>query len=148
MADVKLDCASSQSSCLCPSAQPNMNGALAIGVIDHCGESPEVAYLERPLPVSRELLKMSRPLRPTEIFRFAAPCQERACSHWTGNECKLVKRIVRLLPEVSSTLPKCHVRSTCRWYAQEGRSACSRCPQVVTQNERPSRTMREAALPK
>ena len=149
LAEVKLDGLSSSSSPgLCPSAQPNTNEALAIGVIDHCGETPEVTYLERPLRVSGDLLSMSGPLRPTEIFRFAASCQTSACAHWTGSKCKLVERVVKLLPEVSLALPKCHIRNQCRWFFQEGRSACARCPQVVTQNENPSSAMRKAAKPK
>lgn len=132
---------------LCPSAQPETAGALAIGVVDHTGSKPEVAYLERPLVVSEELLRSTRPLRPTEVLRFAASCQTSACAHWNGAVCNLATRIVTMLPPATSTLPKCNIRHDCRWYAQEGRAACARCPQVVTQNEQPSEEMREAALP-
>jgi len=124
-----------------------MDGARAIGVVVHCTEPPEVAYLERPLPVSDELLEMAVPLRPTEVFRFAAPCQKGSCGHWSGSDCNLARRIVRLLPQASIALPKCNIRTQCRWYAQEGRAACGRCPYVVTQNESPSDAMRTAALP-
>lgn len=133
---------------LCPSAQPEMAGAQAIGLIDHTLAEPEVQYLERPLPASPDLLALAHPLQPTEIFRFSAPCQTKACSHWSGERCKLATRIVQQLPAVISVLPRCHVRATCRWYAQEGKEACYRCPQVVTQNESPSDSMRDAALPK
>jgi hypothetical protein len=131
----------------CPSAQHELSGVIAIGVVDHSGEVPEVAYLDRPLPVSEELLDLSKPLRPTELFRFAAPCQEGACAHWSGQQCKLAKRIVALLPAVTKEVPKCNIRSACRWYAEQGRQACFRCPQVVTQNENPSDPMLEAAEP-
>jgi hypothetical protein len=133
---------------LCPSAQPELGNAVAFGLVDHTADPPEVAYLERPLPISDELLELAGPLKPTEIFRFAAPCQTSACSHWNGSACKLATRIVQLLPAAHSSLPRCNIRSACRWYAQEGRKACERCPLVVTQNEIPSDAMREAATPK
>jgi len=138
----------SSSPLLCPSAQPFMEGARAIGLVDHAGDDPEVAYLERPLPATDELLAMAAPLRPTEVFRFAAPCRPDLCSHWNGAACKLASRIVDLLPARSLVLPKCNVRGECRWYAQEGRAACARCPDVVTQNEDPSEEMRAAAMPR
>jgi hypothetical protein len=133
---------------LCPSAQPDIAGAIAIGVVDHGSAVPEVAYLDSPLPVSADLLDAAAPLKPTEIFRFAGQCQQDACSHWNGARCKLAQRIVQGLPAVVDALPQCHVRRDCRWYAQEGSAACYRCPQVVTQNEDPSDAMREAALPR
>jgi hypothetical protein len=122
-----------------------MEGAQAIGVVDHTGDVPEVAYLEQPLPVTQELLAMAAPLRPTEVFRFSAQCRPDICGHWSGSSCSLATRIVDLLPVRSLTLPKCHVRNVCRWFSQEGRAACARCPGVVTQNEDPSEAMRNAA---
>ena len=132
---------------LCPSAQPQTPGAVAIGVVDHSQDSPEVGYLESPVPVTEDLLRLTGTVRPTEIFRFAAPCQTSACSHWSGRDCTLVGRIVKLIPPASLKLPTCRVRPECRWYAQSGRSACVRCPSVVTQNEDPDDAMREAATP-
>lgn len=129
----------------CPSAQPEMVRATAFGVIDHAGETPQLGYLDQPTPVSQELLDLARPLRPTQIFRFAAPCQGEGCGHWSGAACTLVDRIVELLPAVSLTLPPCRIRSDCRWFAQRGRQACMRCPQVVTQNEQPTEQMIVAA---
>jgi hypothetical protein len=38
-----------------------------------------------------------------------------------------------MLPAVVDVLPICTIRASCRWYAQEGRDACLRCPQVVTE---------------
>ena len=41
-------------------------------------------------------------------------------------------RIVQQLPTVVETLPACQIRSSCRWWLQEGKAACYRCPQMVT----------------
>lgn len=68
----------------------------------------------------------------TRVFRIAATCEERRCSHFDGTDCGLAKRIVSGLAPVTQALPPCRIRSGCRWFGQEGRDACLRCPQVVT----------------
>ncbi len=124
-----------------------MPGARVIGVVRHDHETPEVDYLEEPLEVTPELLEMAAPLPPTEIFRFAANCQQGACAHWAESECSLVERMVELIPATSLMLPRCAARSTCQWFAQRRGAACRVCPLVVTQNEAPSSEMRAAATP-
>lgn len=131
----------------CPSAQPEMAGARAFGVIDYAGDEPQLGFLDQVAPVSPELLELASPLRPTQVFRFAAACQGEHCGHWDGAACTLVDRIIELLPAASLTLPPCRIRSECRWFAQRGRQACLRCPQVVTQNEQPTEQMVIAATP-
>lgn len=118
---------------LCPSAQLEMDNPVAIGVILGSAEEPRLVHLERTLPVTDELLAMSAPVKPTEVFRFAAPCAGDACKHFDGQDCGLVQRIVQILPRVTNDLPACSIRAECRWWHQEGRSACFRCPQVVTE---------------
>ena len=53
----------------CPSAQPDMPGAVVHGVVD--AASGRVAYLDKPQPVTPELLAMAAPLKPTEVLRFS-----------------------------------------------------------------------------
>ena len=53
--------------------------------------------------------------------------------------------IVDLLPAVTEALPACRIRPECRWYRQEGRPACMRCPQVVTQTYQPTELYARAA---
>jgi len=130
----------------CPSAQPDMDGARAFGLIDHAGDEPTTAFLAATVPVSPELLAMAEPMPAAQVFRFAAACQQGRCSHWDG-ACSLVERIVQLLPVTSLTLPPCRIRADCRWYAEQGRPACQRCPQVVTEATRPSEPMARASLP-
>lgn len=124
-----------------------MPGAVAFGVIDHSAEPAQVMYLEQTAPVDEALLALAAPLDPREVFRFAAPCQTDQCTHWSGHDCQLVHRITRLVPAASLVTPPCTIRSTCRWFSQAGRSACFRCPTVVTKDERPTEAMREAAAP-
>ena len=56
-------------------------------------------------------------------------------------------QIVENLPDVVEQLPPCSIRSNCRWWQQEGRAACIRCPQVITDNYSPSEVMRQTAKP-
>ncbi len=130
---------------LCPSAQPEMKACRVLGVVGGTAEHPEVAYLSQPLPVTEGLLRLAAPVKPTEVFRFAAYCEEKACRHFDGTRCRLATRIVQILPAVTDGLPACIIRPTCRWYQQERKAACLRCPQVVTQTYEASEDYRRAA---
>lgn len=132
---------------MCPSAQPEMEGSVVLGVLEDTAEGKRLAWLERPLPVTPELLGSTGEVDPRNIFRFAANCEERKCVHYNGKDCQLVTRIVQILPRAVETLPPCHIRTECRWYAQEGKQACFRCPEVVTHLENPSAEMVMAATP-
>ena len=55
------------------------------------------------------------------------------CKHFDGSDCRLVQEITAFLDPVVSSLPACDIRPTCRWFRQEGKAACLRCPQVVTE---------------
>jgi hypothetical protein len=132
---------------LCPSAQPDWHGAVAIGVIEGTAEKPLMVHFRNTVPVDEKLLDLAKPVTPTEVFRFAARCVEGRCVHFRNDRCNLVTQIVNLLPNVTESFVPCAVRAQCRWWSQEGKSACARCSQVVTDNYNPSREMRHAATP-
>jgi hypothetical protein len=132
---------------LCPSARPEMPGAFAFGAVAGTVVAPRLVHFDEPQPVSDELLALARPATPTEVFRFAAPCAGHACAHFDGQDCRLATRIVQILPAVTSSLPPCTLRPECRWWQQEGKAACMRCPQVVSECLAPSEEMLRAALP-
>src|SRR5215469_3887374 len=126
---------------------PPQRGCLTmIGVRGGSHEHPQIRYLETPVPLSAELLALAEPAAPTELYRIAARCEERACRHFDGN-CHLASRIVQILPAVVDVLPPCKIRQDCRWFQQEGRPACLRCPQVITLIENPSEAFKLAATP-
>ena len=131
---------------LCPSAQPRMRGAVAFGLTNGNDAAPEVTWLERPVPVTNELLEKAGDAEAERIFRVAAPCQEGACLHWSGSKCKLAQRIVHEL-EPAAELPPCQLRRGCRWFGQEGREACARCAQVITHSYDPPLALVRAAMP-
>jgi len=132
----------------CPSAQPDWEGSVAIGVMEGTAEEPRMTHFPSPLRVSRELLDLAKPVTPTEVFRFAAPCLTERCVHFRNSQCNLVTQIVSVLPTVTEILPACAVRGQCRWWRQEGKAACLRCAQVVTDNYSASPEMTVAATPR
>jgi hypothetical protein len=138
-----------QEQTLCPSAQPDLPGAKVFAVIGGTAQAVEVSYLSTPAPVTPELLALAHPVAPAEVFRFAAPCAGSGCKHFVGGEskCRLAEKTVRWVPAVVEKLPPCTIRAHCRWFQQEGRAACLRCPQVVTNNMLPSEEMRAAGDP-
>lgn len=131
----------------CPSAQPEVSGSVVFGVVGGTAEEPRVGYLKEPQPLTDEILALSGSVKPTEIFRIAAPCAKDACKHFDGADCRLAKKTVKLLPASVSKLPACGIRPNCRWWQQEGGAACRRCPVIVTENYRPSERQRQAADP-
>jgi hypothetical protein len=136
-----------QKSTLCPSARENLADSVVFGIAAGTVEQPRVSYLPELQPVTDELLALAEPVTPTEVFRFAASCAEQGCAHFDGANCRLAQRIVQGLPEVTETLPPCRIRQSCRWWLQEGKAACFRCPQVVTDDYNPSEIMTEVAEP-
>ena len=131
---------------MCPSAQPGMAEPRLIGVVTHEAEGPRVAYLAEEVPLGEVLVQIGS-AKASEVFRIAAHCEEKRCVHFNGTKCKLATRIVESLPPVVDALPHCLIRSTCRWYTQEGKEACFRCPQVITQPLEPSPQYRHVAAP-
>lgn len=131
---------------LCPSAQAELPGARIFGVVAGTVDEPRVAYLNQSLPATPELLQIAEPARPGEVFRIAATCVGTGCRHYDGTNCQLAKRTVELLPVVVEALPPCRVRPQCRWWLQEGKAACLRCPQVVTECYEATPRMARAAM--
>ena len=130
---------------LCPSAQPGMDRCRVLGVVQRDGPAPMLQYLSQHLPATAEVLELSAPLKPTEVFRLAATCQENKCPHFDGADCRLATRIVQILPAAVETLPPCIIRKECRWYFQEGAAACKRCPEITTVNYDLSQRSREVS---
>jgi hypothetical protein len=122
-----------------------MKGSRVLGVVGGTAEAPDVAYLNETLPVTPELLAAAAPVEPTEVLRFAAFCEQSACRHFRENRCSLATRIVQILPAVAEALPPCTIRPTCRWFGQEGKAACLRCPQIVTLSYEPNEAFQRAA---
>lgn len=118
----------------CPSAQPGMEEARILGIVEGTAGQPAVTYVDEAIPVTQELLDATGGVEPTEILRISAKCDEKMCMHFDGARCQLASRVIESMPIVVDALPACTIRPTCRWYLQEGPPACQRCPQVATIN--------------
>jgi hypothetical protein len=132
---------------MCPSAQLDMEDAQIIGVVTGDPEAPQIAYLERGVDIDLSVANHLGDLASTEVFRIAAKCETSRCCHFDGARCALAGRIVERLPEVVDLLPRCKIRPTCRWFAEQGGAACRRCPQVVTMIPRADDALNRAAMP-
>jgi hypothetical protein len=132
---------------LCPSAQPEMKGAVVFGLVLGTITEPRVAYLAEAQPITKEVLALAGPVKPAEVFRLAAPCAGHGCQHFDGMHCGLATRTAQVLPPVTDALPACVIRPECRWWQQEGKAACMRCPQVVTESYHLPLEFRQAANP-
>jgi hypothetical protein len=132
---------------MCPSVPPHYPGAVAFGVVTGSVEAPDMIPLIPAVPVTDELLAMAAPVSPGEVFRFAAGCIQGGCRHWeAGTErCRLVAKTVQFAPVVVEKLKLCAIRGSCRWWQQEGKAACVRCPQVASSDPSRSGVMTLAA---
>jgi hypothetical protein len=117
----------------CPSAEP-APGAKLLAVVS---KSFDTAYLNPAVQMSEEsLLELDRDgIDLDNRLRFANSCVEDACVQWTGSRCGVIDNAIADLPAVSSValLPRCDIRPSCRWFAQDGRAACRVCPSIIRQ---------------
>jgi hypothetical protein len=132
---------------LCPSARPEPGESLVFGVIGGTVTEPRVAYLKQPQTMTEELIAKVSPATPAEVFRTASTCATNNCQHFDGKDCRLATRIVAQFPIALEELPPCSIRRDCRWWQQEGKAACMRCPQVITDNYNASELMIQVATP-
>jgi hypothetical protein len=132
---------------LCPSARADWDNSQVFGVVSGTVDVPKVSYLKHTRPSTETISKLQGEVTPEEVFRVAAPCEEKSCQHFDGQDCRLAMRIVDQLPVVADQLPPCAIRRDCRWWQQEGVAAYFRCPQVVTDNYNASELMISVLTP-
>jgi hypothetical protein len=106
-----------------------------------------VAYLSQTMPVPEDVAALTAPVPPNAVLRTAAPCAGSGCRHFSGHNCTLIERIAAALDPVVDRPPACAIRGTCRWWAEQGRAACVRCPQIVTDRDAPSEAYALAMMP-
>ena len=114
----------------CPSGQCE-EGAQLLGVVQADGT---IGYLGQPIPIDADFVATARTGRsPERRFRFTSKCVEGACQQWTGTRCGVIDKMIEALQPVDeATLPRCGIRSYCRWFHQNGVAACRTCRLVIT----------------
>ena len=121
----------------CPSAKFT-KGAYLIGIKN---DKDEIDMLEDSIKITDEIYKKFEEAgtKPEKTLRMANKCLESGCKQWTGEKCGVVNDVLQRVEArfLKDQLPKCAIRSTCRWYAQEESTACKVCPLVTTFTEDP-----------
>lgn len=97
------------------------------------GADGRLGYIRPALPVDGEFVKrVDEYGDPESRFRFADRCVQDACTHWSENRCALIGQLIDAATLLEpGSLPRCDIRSDCRWFAQRGHDACGVCPVVV-----------------
>jgi hypothetical protein len=114
----------------CPSSKC-ASGNLLIGIVRSDGT---VAAISPTLEVDDEFVCQARDAShraPETRFRFAGPCVTTSCQQWTGSRCAIGDLVAGASQPNSEPLQPCSIRSTCRWWSQNGRAACRSCSLVV-----------------
>jgi hypothetical protein len=115
----------------CPSSTADA-GTVLLGVVNANGT---VGYFSNKTEVTEELLEVIHKTGDAEKhFRFSGNCVESGCRQWDKGNCSVIKNIMHANDdlELEAQLPNCSIRSSCRWYYQEGAKACSFCPYIIT----------------
>lgn len=108
----------------CPSILPG----LARGVIAKVVPGQErLEFLAKEIPVPKTLLIAVDTQTVLERARFVGSCRTVECGHWTGVSCRLGHAIATTQMPQSVELPPCSIRSSCRWYKENGPTACMPC---------------------
>ena len=118
------------SALMCPSSRCEPGSSL-IAIL---GDEGRLAHITPAMPVDEEFVAAaSAHGSPEARMRFASPCLQAGCAQWTGSSCGIIEQVLaaEVGPE-GGRLPRCAIRPSCRWYAQEGAAACRACPLIVT----------------
>ncbi|MDG9715722.1 hypothetical protein [Streptomyces sp. DH24] len=113
----------------CPSGRADAPESVVLGV--RSGQNAEVVYLADPVPARDVLPVVPKDVEPTRVLRFASHCVS-DCLHRRGNDCTLVERVAVTPADESRSVPRCHLRAHCKWWAQIGVDGCRRCPALAT----------------
>lgn len=117
---------------MCPSAMCEPENQL-LGIV---GRDGKVSFLEKPIRIDDSFVAIARRGRtPEKRFRFTTPCLNRECGQWKGGRCSVGDEAIRALGDGhfgQSHPPDCGIRDSCRWHLQSGTTACSVCPEVIT----------------
>nr|WP_294851663.1 hypothetical protein [uncultured Sphingomonas sp.] len=116
----------------CPSAPASNPENKVFGVVLGDVETPRVGYLAKGIDLPDREKLVDRGIDPGHAFRFTGKCANTGCGQFKNGGCRLGKDIVKMLEPVVDVAPACTIRSTCRWFAENGVEACLRCPQVTT----------------
>ncbi len=122
----------------CPSSKFT-KGSLLIGIKN---EEEEMELLADPIKITEEVYLEIKSLgvKPEKAVRVANKCIKSGCRQWTGEKCGVIDDALDKVENqfLKNHVPECAIRTTCRWYSQQGEIACKVCPLVSTYTEYPT----------
>lgn len=124
-----------------------MEQARVIGVVAGTVDEPRIAYLKHEAVIDASAVPCVGAMNVTEVFRFAAHCEDQLCAHFFSSRCTLGRRLVDGVDPVVTELPACTIRRTCRWFVEQGKPVCLRCPQVISLIPKGRDKLSQAAAP-
>ena len=112
----------------CPSG-PLKKGATLLGKF----KEANILQYEKELKLIDDAMLDEYKEEGASSFRTAITCATKGCYNWNGKKCTVPDQMRPLLKEtVSAEVEHCVIRNTCRWFSQEGYSACTLCPMIKT----------------
>jgi hypothetical protein len=115
----------------CPSSVA-AEGSVLLGVFNKNGS---LGYISNKTEVTGNLYEQVKKTKdPEKHFRFSNTCVESGCRQWSSGKCGVINNILHANEDLNleAQLPNCSIRTSCRWYFQEGAQACTFCPYIVT----------------
>src|SRR5688572_18240761 len=123
----------------CPSSRCE-EGAALIGLVTTTGS---IAFVGKPIRVTSEIRKallQASAGRPEQKYRFTRTCIASRCENWSqeSESCDIGSMVaesahaLELTVHAYKPLPECGIRSSCRWYSQEGPAVCIPCTALVS----------------
>jgi hypothetical protein len=105
--------------------------AILLGKVKQDGT---VSYFSNRMQLDESSVKEFQKLvEPERYYRFSSPCVQNGCKQWQGGGCSVIKKVLHAgLEDLPTDAPACIIRTTCRWFHQEGVQACYVCPMVIT----------------
>lgn len=125
----------SESAKLCPSSRCEADNIL-LGIVNAEGR---IDYLSQRYVIDEAFVATAHEGRtPEQRFRFSSPCLKRGCEKWDGERCGVAKVLTERAPELlppntGPTVPRCSIRSDCRWHGEYGDAVCYVCSWVITE---------------
>jgi hypothetical protein len=110
---------------------PSMLPGLARGVIAKVVKNEErLKFLAEEISVPTSLSLAVDSETVLKRARFVGLCRTVECGHWTGVSCRLGHAIASVEVQSAGELAPCAIRSSCRWFKENGSAACAPCQHV------------------
>ncbi|WP_162688792.1 MULTISPECIES: hypothetical protein [unclassified Streptomyces] len=118
----------------CPSGSAYAAESVVLAVREGLDGPP--VYLPAPRPAAEALAGLPPGTEPRRLLRLASHCVPH-CLNRAGETCTLATRLAASAP-AGTSVPSCHLRPACTWWAQSGPAACRACPEVATRRPGPA----------